>query len=179
MIYNIILFVFKNKYFQFLSCPRTIYLCKHPVRFWLMGPHGLNNRILIPWALMRACTSYTWGASPLPLTLMHFRVCGSTMSYCNSECVIEVKEYAYPNFWESGVWMSRFPKWKSKLCSLWIICTIILLLIKNQYFRLLSYPELHICASTGFDYRWLTRWDWRINSYSVNFYIYIDLRHLA
>jgi hypothetical protein len=48
IIYNTLLFIFRDRSFRLLSYPGTTYFCKPLVRLLLIGPSVLDHRFLIP-----------------------------------------------------------------------------------------------------------------------------------
>jgi hypothetical protein len=65
-VWNVILFVFKNKYLRSISYSKTTHLCKSSLRLSSIGSHGWVHWFLASLTLMLIAISCAWRATPYP-----------------------------------------------------------------------------------------------------------------
>jgi hypothetical protein len=126
---------FRLKDYISLRAPRQIFF-DPPAR--LRQPICHSHRDNIP-----ACLIYpTCNASSLSLIFTSFRPLNIIMSQSHSKFVITLDEFDRWKSEKGEMWISRFFRWKWKLCFLWIICNSMLFVFKIKYFLNLLYPRI-------------------------------------
>jgi hypothetical protein len=92
----------RDKHFRFLSHPRTMQLCNHPVRFSSTDPLGLDNWLFVPSPVTFTVTSY------VGYDMLYCHSCHPILSkFSSSSCfmgipnVTEVNQFHYSTIWEN------------------------------------------------------------------------------